>query len=212
MLTTSPQTVTVSKTVTVANPKMDSVIVNQFVSIVCEIENLPNGSRLKARNTPNHETYRFSVQVTLSSSIGACTESFSEEFTGMVYDYGPEFVVALAKCWRKFADVNQKYLEFRIVLEPDLWKTIPVREREIVTTYLDVLSILRSNRELGDYERALADLPAVIGAEYRQLTTFALDDRFEVPFIDGILDQPSPRYEALLDAATRKSETGREAD
>ena len=82
VLTTSPQTVTVSKTVTVANASMNSVIVNQFVSIVCEVEPLPNGSRLRARDTPNHETYGFSVQVALSSSIGACTESFSRSSPG----------------------------------------------------------------------------------------------------------------------------------
>ena len=167
----------------------------------CEVENLPNGSRLRVRNKPGDETYHFGVSVKLSCSIGATTESFTEKFTGIVYDYGVEFTEALAKCWKNFSDVNQKYAKFKILLEPDLWKRLPAREREIAVTYLDVLSILYSNEELGSFEQALANLPAVIGTEFRNLITIALDDHFEVQSFKGVLHQPGPAVETMITAA-----------
>ena len=196
-ITLPTQIVWVSKQVQVTNAKLNTSLQMELVKLVCTVESVPNGSRLRVRNDPTDETFHFSASVQLNASIGSAVEDFYGKFVGMVYDYGPEFEERREQCWKRFADVSSRYAKSKIVLPPDLWKRIPLREVERVQRYLDVLAFHHSGEDRELFEKALADLPELLGGLVEGLKIVDLNDHFPVGVPEGLPSPPAPAIETL---------------
>jgi Metallo-peptidase family M12B Reprolysin-like len=159
------ETISLSKKVQVANPKLDTVEDTRNVTIHCQVVSLPTGSRLRLTNVPAHESYDLEVKVTLYTVVGSATEQFWGEFNGIEYDYGLDFKQARASCLANLSDVGSRYATYEVLLEPDLWKRIPEFKHEEVVNYLNVLGHLRSQEDQTAYHLGLAELPTLLGVQ-----------------------------------------------
>lgn len=173
------------KQVHVANAKLANQIEARFVSVRYEIEPLATGSRLHLFNNPEDETYSLDVGVTISTAVGSASDEAFARFTGLEYVYPPAFYDEMQKCIDRFKDIAQRYVRYKVVLPPDLWKRVPESEIERVETLVAALGAMRSENDQRGYAQALAELQRVVGREIGELRAVSRDERVEVRMIDA---------------------------
>jgi hypothetical protein len=184
-----------TKKVQLANPKLETMLATRSVALDCQIEPLPNGSRLRVTSDPANETFHIDVKVELQSTIGSATETFTEEMAGVVYDYGDDFEQRRTRCLTNLANVGLRYPTYEVLPDPEGWRTIPPIRRPEFETLLAVLGHLKAQDDGPLFERTAAELSRLVMSEEVPLKTVALDDRLRVDLPARIDHQPGPILE-----------------
>src|SRR5215213_3927101 len=168
-----------SKSVQVANARLDAVNINRNVQLRYEILATPKGSRLRLFNRPDDETFRVEVPATLTTDIGSGSAADSVKFEGIKYEYPEEFYRERNACIARF-DPN-RYRRYKLLLPPDLWRRVPEERFAEVERLLIKLSQLRSQPDERQYQQALSVLESMTGVSPSQVEVVALDQGIELP-------------------------------
>lgn len=178
------------KDVQVANPKLMAQIETHAVTVECQVEELPNGSRLHVTSAPTNETFHLDVRVVLSSTIGSTSQDFAEELAGIVYDYGEEFEAKRLRCMLDLSDPNRHFPTYEVLVEQEGWE-IPLERRVELERYLGVLAQLKSSGDVR-FDRTAAELSRVVLARDVPLKVVARDGALRLTLTDPIHHPPGP--------------------
>ena len=191
---------TLAVTVTVADPKFQTVHVTKVISLDYDIEPLPNGSRLKLRNRPEDQSFKLRIEVTLSNSVGSGSAISWLDFKGVEYVYPPAFYEQRDACFQRFIDVGKRYVRYKVVPFPQLWEQVdPLRHNE-VSAWLDALAVHQDRGELQLYEQGAKALARELGVPDLGLQVLSVKEAYSPPRI-----QHAPAPPARPDLAVTKT-------
>ena len=195
-------TITLFKEVKVANAALDDVKSGRMISMRYEIEPLPTGSRLRLFNAPDDESYSVDVTASLTTDLGAGSAEDTAKFEGIKYAYSQEFYDKRNACITNFGRIADRYLRYKVLLPPDLWKKKVPEDRFVeIQQFVDALSYLRSRDDERPYLQALSVLGELTGIVPSEVRVVALDDVLE-------LARPEYQPELLDPEFTRRDDTG----
>jgi hypothetical protein len=165
---------------------MDSMMVRLRYGI----EPLPTGSRLRLFNLPADESYRVDIGVALTTDLGTGSADGAAKFEGIKYAYPPEFYAERNACIVSFGRVADRYLRYKVLLPPDVWKKKVPEERFVeIQEFVEALSHLRSLDDQRPYQQFLTVLQELTDVSPSEVSFVALDD---------FVETARPEYQAEL--------------
>jgi hypothetical protein len=180
-------------TVEVANPKLQSVHESRVISLEYDIEPLPTGSRLKLRNRPEDESFKLRVEATISNAFASGSALTWVDFSGQKYVYEPAFYRQRDACFQRFIDVGERYVPTKVVPFPQLWEQVdPVRHNQ-VAQWLNALAYRWERGEVELYEQGAQALAAELGVPDLGLQVISADGSYSPPRIEHEIAPPAPR-------------------
>jgi reprolysin-like metallo-peptidase family M12B len=197
----------IGDTVSVADPKFQTIHESRMISLEYDIEPLPNGSRLKLRNRPQDESFKLRIEVTLSNSVGSGSAITWVDFTGQEYVYEPAFYEHRDACFQRFIDVGKRYRPYKVVIFPQLWEQIGPLRQARVSAWLDALADHWERGEVQVYEQGAQALARELGVPDLGLRILSVEEAYSPPTIDREIAPPAPPDYAV--AAPGRSLAGR---
>jgi hypothetical protein len=170
-----------NKPVKIANAHLDNVEGTRRVTLHFDIVPLPTGSRLRLFNEADDETFEVDVSATLATDIGSGSAEGNARFEGIKYAYPPAFYHERDACIANFERIGDRYVRYKVLLPPDLWKKVPEERFDEVQQIVGALGYLRSQRSQRPYRQALAVLEDVTGVKPSEVEAVALNRRVKLP-------------------------------
>jgi Metallo-peptidase family M12B Reprolysin-like len=171
--------ITLAKEVTIADATLDEIPSGQSVRLRYEIEPLPAGSRLRLFNRPEDESFSVRLGVTLTTDLGSGTADDTARFVGIRYAYPPEFYARRNACIVDFGRTADRYLRYKALLPPDVWRTVPQERFVEIKEFLDALGHLRGLEDQRPYRQALPVLRELIDVAPAEIAVVERDDVVE---------------------------------
>ena len=178
--------------VRVANPKLQPVHDNRVILLEYEILPLPNGSRLKLRNRPMDESFKLSIEVRLSNSVGSGLANTWVDFTGQEYVYEPGFYAQRDACFKRFNDIGKRYRPYKVVIFPQLWEQIGPQQEERVIAWLETLADIWERGDVRLYEQGAKALAQELKIPNLGLRVLSAQEAYSPPPIEGEIAPPAP--------------------
>jgi hypothetical protein len=150
------------KQVRVANAKLNEQTDTKSVKVRYEVEAITNGSRLRLYNQPSDETYDLSVVVTLATAVGAGSAEEFFEFSGREYRYPQRFYDERDACIQRFIDIGDRYVPYKVVLEPDLWRRVQEVDVPWVQQILRMLGHLHDQGDAPAFRQLAEELTRIV--------------------------------------------------
>jgi hypothetical protein len=169
------------KTVKTANSMLTEQKNSLWVIVKYEIHTLPNGARLRLFNQPDDQTYDLAIDATLTARVGNGSEEASVKFEGIEYRYPPEFYERWSDCFHNFIDIGRRYVRYKVLLEPDLWKRVPDRYVSRVQDSLILLGQLHEQGKERAFRDVVNDLEALVGVTSLMPLIVDQEERIELP-------------------------------
>jgi hypothetical protein len=186
-------TLNLTHTIAVADPRLQSTHVTRLISLEYDIEPLPNGSRLRLRNLPEDESFKLRVEVRLSNAAVTGSALTWVTFKGREYVYEPEFYRQRDACFQRFIDVGERYLPTRVVPFPQLWDRIDPLQHDRLTKWLNALAHHWERGEVELYEQGATALAHELGVPDLGLRIVSADETYSPPRIEREVAPPAPR-------------------
>jgi hypothetical protein len=190
--TAVPLSVNIVITVSVADPKFQTIHESRVISLEYNIEPLPNGSRLKLRNQPKDESFKLRIEIVLSNSVGSGSEITWVDFTGQEYVYEPAFYENRDACFKLFIDVGERYRPYKVVIFPQLWEQIDPLRQERVSAWLNTLADHWERDQVQLYEQGAQALARELGVPDLGLRILSIEEAYSPPTIDYEIAPPAP--------------------
>lgn len=168
------------KKVHIANAKLADKTEKKQVELQYQIEPLVNGSRLRLYNRASDETYDLTVAATLATAIGSGSAEEWVEFMGREYRYPQQFYDERDACIRRMMEIGQRYVRYKVLLEPDLWRR--VREPEVlrVQQMIELLGQLHEQGEENAYRQVVGELARAVGTTSIAPIIVSRDERMDM--------------------------------
>ncbi len=169
------------KAVKIANPKLNDQKGTRWVILKYEIVALPNGSRLRLFNRPEDESFSLDIGATLSTNIGTGSAVDYVQFNGVEYRYPWRFYEERNRCIENLLDIGRRYVRYKALLPPELWKRIPEEVVPRVERSLSLLSQLHEQQELRSFNEVQMQLADLIGVVDFEPLILSQEERLELP-------------------------------
>jgi hypothetical protein len=169
------------KPVKVANAKLDEQNGVRWVVLKYEILPLSNGSRLRLFNRPEDETFNLNIGAALSTNIGMGSAADYVQFNGVEFRYPQNFYDERDRCIENFIDIGHRYVRYKVLLPPELWKRVPEQSVPRVERSLRLLAQLHEQQEIRSFNEVQLQLSNLIGVVDFEPLILSQEERVELP-------------------------------
>jgi hypothetical protein len=185
-----------NKAVNVANPKLDPQPDSYSVMLTYEIEAVANGSRLRLSNLPVHETFDIAVSAVLTTSVGSGSEVGWVRFNGREYRYPRRFYDEREACLGRFIDIGERYVPYKVLLEPDLWQRLPETIVSQVEQVLYAMAYAHERGEVLAYRELTAHLADLTGTT--SLSPLIVSEEEPLNFTPQVVEKEPRSRESMI--------------